>query len=149
MIVKVSCIFLLGTIMKVLKQMREITDAVIMERNSYYAEKKREPNDSSRLTASISIQNQLPAAMIDNDHPLALACADAIRRILNQTPPICGCGPANEGYMLINHGIPTICGFGPLGGNVHGVDEWISVPSLTETLHIYLDVVTRYCHVLN
>ncbi|CAF3378239.1 unnamed protein product, partial [Rotaria sp. Silwood2] len=56
-----------------------------------------------------------------------------------------GCGPANEGYMLIGSGIPTICGFGPIGGNVHGVDEWISIPSMAQTVDIYVDIVSNYC----
>jgi len=38
--------------------------------------------------------------------------------------------------MLIESGIPIICGFGPIGGNVHGVDEWISVPSMAQTVNI-------------
>ena len=35
-------------------------------------------------------------------------------------------GPANEGYMLIGAGIPTLPGFGAEGGNAHAPDEWLS-----------------------
>ncbi|CAF3670233.1 unnamed protein product [Adineta steineri] len=102
-------------------------------------------NLSARLSASITIKNQLPAAAIDSNHALVLSCVNAVKKILNITPTTNGCGPANEGYMLIDSGIPTICGFGPIGGNVHGVDEWISVPSMAQTVDIYLDIVSNYC----
>ncbi len=61
---------------------------------------------------------------------------NAVKKVLNITSITNGCGPANEGYMLIESGIPIICGFEPNGGNVHGVDEWISVPSMAQTVNI-------------
>ena len=36
-----------------------------------------------------------------------------------------GAGPGNEGYLLIGAGIPILCGFGPIGGNLHTPDEWV------------------------
>lgn len=48
-----------------------------------------------------------------------------------------GYGPANESYMLVRKGIPTIV-FGPLGGGAHSDNEFISVKSLVKTIKVYL-----------
>ena len=100
---------------------------------------------SNWLSASVTIVTKLPAVSIDSTHPLVVSCVNAIQKIYNLTPTTNGCGPANEGYMLIENGIPTICGFGPIGGNVHGVDEWISLTSMSQTVDTYCDIVRNYC----
>ena len=128
-----------------LKNIKDIIDNVINERNEFYRQVSLDSTSSARLSASLEIKNQLPAASIDSSHPLVLSCVNAVKKVLDVTPTTRGCGPANEGYMLIDSGIPTICGFGPVGGNVHGVDEWISVPSMARTVDIYIDIVSRYC----
>ncbi|CAF1203867.1 unnamed protein product [Rotaria sordida] len=129
----------------ILKKIEDIMKTIINERNEFYRKMTFNSTSSARLSASITIKNQLPAATIDSNHPLVLSCVNAVKKILSITPTTNGCGPANEGYMLIESGIPTICGFGPIGGNVHGVDEWISIPSMTQTVDIYLDIVSNYC----
>lgn len=125
----------------ILRQIETIVKGIVDERNEFYL-----PSIAPRLSTSITVNTQLPAASIDVQHPLVSACIAAVEKIHQFTPTAYGCGPANEGYMLIESGIPTICGFGPTGGNVHGVDEWISVPSMTQTVDVYTDIVVRYCH---
>jgi len=129
----------------ILKKIEDITENIINERNEFYRKMAPDSASSARLSASITIKNQLPAATIDSNHPLVLSCVSAVKKILNIIPTTNGCGPANEGYMLIESGIPTICGFGPIGGNAHAVDEWISIPSMAQTVDIYLDIVSNYC----
>ena len=129
----------------ILQQIKDTLNNIINERNEFYREKTLDSTSSARLSASITVKNHLPAATIETNHPLVLSCVNAVKNILNITPTTNGCGPANEGYMLIESGIPTICGFGPIGGNVHGVDEWISVPSMAQTVDIYIDIVSKYC----
>lgn len=129
----------------VLKKIEEIVENTISERNEFYRKVMSNSTSSARLSASIKIINQLPAARIEPNHSLVLSCVDAVKKVLNITPTTHGCGPANEGYMLIDSSIPTICGFGPIGGNVHGVDEWISIPSMAQTVDIYTDIVSNYC----
>ena len=129
----------------VLQKVKEIVDATIDERNEYYRKMWPSHAPSDRLSASLTVKTRLPAAMIESSHPLVLSCVNAVRKVLQTTPSTHGCGPANEGYMLIQSGIPTICGFGPIGGNVHGVDEWISIPSMVQTVDIYLEIVKNYC----
>jgi len=58
--------------------------------------------------------------------------------------PIGGAGPANEGYMLIGAGIPTLPGFGPTGGNAHAPDEWVEIASLTTTMATFAGIICDY-----
>lgn len=129
----------------IMRKIENIIKHIIDERNEFYRKISLDSSSSARLSASVTIKNQLPAATIDSHHPLVLCCINSVTKILNIIPTTNGCGPANEGYMLIGNHIPTICGFGPIGGNVHGVDEWISVSSLTDTVDIYVDIVSNYC----
>ncbi len=107
---------------------------------------RRNATGSGQLSARIAVKNSLPAAHIPRHHPLVRACVEATAQVTGETPPVAGCGPANEGYMLIQAGIPTIAGFGPIGGNAHAPDEWVDTASLSETVAIYTEVVRRYCH---
>ena len=120
----------------VLERTQAMVDQVLARRNA---------GREAQLWAEIQVKNDLPAAHIPPQHPLAQACVEATRRVTGETPPVAGCGPSNEGYMLIQAGIPTIAGFGPVGGNAHAPDEWVAVESLAETVAIYVEAVRLYC----
>jgi acetylornithine deacetylase/succinyl-diaminopimelate desuccinylase-like protein len=96
------------------------------------------------LRASLEVKNRLPGAAIPMDHPLALIAQKYAEAITGRAWPIAGAGPANEGYMLIGAGIPTLCGFGPEGGSAHAPDEWVSVDSLPQTAAMYAGSVREY-----
>jgi acetylornithine deacetylase/succinyl-diaminopimelate desuccinylase-like protein len=46
--------------------------------------------------------------------------------------------------MLIGAGIPTLCGFGPIGGNAHAPNEWVRVDSLPKTAAMFAGIITSY-----
>jgi succinyl-diaminopimelate desuccinylase len=96
------------------------------------------------LRVSVTVKNSLPAAAIPADHPLALIAQRHAEAATGRPWPIRGAGPANEGYMLIGAGIPTLPGFGPEGGIVHAPDEWVSVPSLAVTVAVYAGVIEEF-----
>ena len=104
------------------------------------AEMARRPG----LGVTLTVKNSLPGAAIPTDHPLATIAARYTEAITGRAWPIAGAGPANEGYMLIEAGIPTLCGFGPTGGNAHAPDEWIEVASLSRTVAMYAGIVGEY-----
>jgi acetylornithine deacetylase/succinyl-diaminopimelate desuccinylase-like protein len=83
------------------------------------------------LGITVIIKNNLPAAAIPLDHPLAQIAQRHAQANTGAAWPIAGAGPANEGYMLIEAGVPTLPGFGPTGGKAHAPDEWVGVDSLT------------------
>jgi acetylornithine deacetylase/succinyl-diaminopimelate desuccinylase-like protein len=116
---------------------REVLDAVARVVDEVTA---RRPG----LGVAWEVKNDLPGAAIPADHPLALTARRHARTVTGRAWPIAGAGPANEGYMLIGAGIPTLPGFGPQGGNAHAADEWVSVESLPETVAVYAGVVRDY-----
>jgi acetylornithine deacetylase/succinyl-diaminopimelate desuccinylase-like protein len=96
------------------------------------------------LTITTTIKNHLPAAVIPPTHPLPQIAQHHAQTYTGKPWPILGAGPANEGYMLINGGIPTLPGFGPTGGNAHAADEWVEIASLSTTLAIYASTICEY-----
>jgi acetylornithine deacetylase/succinyl-diaminopimelate desuccinylase-like protein len=96
------------------------------------------------LSLDVQVKNRLPAAAIPVDHPLVQNAARWARAVTGEPWPIRGAGPANEGYMLIGAGIPTLCGFGPRGGNAHAPDEWVATASLSQTLAVYAGLIHDY-----
>ncbi|HUF38783.1 MAG TPA: M20/M25/M40 family metallo-hydrolase [Anaerolineales bacterium] len=100
--------------------------------------------DRPGLALGYSIKNDLPAAMIDPDHPLARLAQKHAEALFGREYPVRIAGPANEGYMLIGAGIPTLPGFGPLGGNAHAPDEWVDLASLLVTVAVYASVIRDY-----
>ena len=79
----------------------------------------------------------LPAVSIPVETPIVAALSRWTERLTGQRPAVAGAGPANEGYLLIGAGIPTICGFGPPGGNAHAANEYVEVAGLVQTARIY------------
>jgi acetylornithine deacetylase/succinyl-diaminopimelate desuccinylase-like protein len=97
-----------------------------------------------RISIEMKITVDTPGAAIPADHPLAVLAQDYTEAVLGRRWPAAGAGPANEGYMLIGAGIPTLCGFGPTGGNPHAPDEWVAVESLPATLAIFAGIIHDY-----
>jgi len=96
------------------------------------------------LQFSTHIKNSLPGATIDPQHTLVQTTARQAKLFTGRDWKIAGAGPANEGYMLIGAGIPTLCGFGPEGGNAHQPDEWVSVESLPTTAAMFAAIIADY-----
>lgn len=98
----------------------------------------------SRISFDMKVTVDIPGASIPKDHPLALIAQDYTEKMTGRRWETAGAGPANEGYMLIEAGIPTLCGFGPTGGNPHAPDEWVEISSLPATLAIYAGIIHDY-----
>jgi len=103
-------------------------------------EEKLHPGLKVDLVATIN----LPAAAIPLDHRLVLTAQRIAHSISGRDWPAMGTGPANEEYMLIEAGIPTLCGFGATGGNPYAPDEWVEIASLTQTMAIYAGIIQEY-----
>ena len=101
-------------------------------------------SERPRITFEMNLKVDIPGAFIPGDHPLALLAQDYTEAITGRRWETAGAGPANEGYMLIGAGIPTLCGFGPTGGNPHAPDEWVEINSLPVTAAIFAGVIRDY-----
>ena len=98
----------------------------------------------TRITFAMDVTVNIPGAAIPQDHPLALIAQDYTEAITGRRWETAGAGPANEGYMLIGEDIPTLCGFGPTGGNPHAPDEWVEIKSLSTTVAIFAGIIRDY-----
>ncbi len=96
------------------------------------------------LSVTVTIKNKLPGAAIPIDHPLVQVAEAQTKQWTGHKWPVAGAGPANEGYMMIEAGIPTLCGFGPTGGGAHAADEWVEIASLVPTMGMYCGIVSEY-----
>ncbi len=115
----------------------EVIDLV--QKQVQVVEKKR-----PRIRIEMKVTVDIPGAVIPKDHPLALLAQDYTEAVTGRRWETAGAGPANEGYMLIGAGIPTLCGFGPTGGNPHAPDEWVEIQSLPATVAIFAGIIHDY-----
>ncbi|MCZ7569274.1 MAG: M20/M25/M40 family metallo-hydrolase [Ardenticatenaceae bacterium] len=106
-----------------IEEVRAMADAIARER--------------PRVHFEIETPVDLPAAFIPAETPIVQRLAHWAEALTGRRPAIAGVGPANEGYLLIQAGIPTVCGFGPPGGNAHAADEYVEVAGLLLAAKIY------------
>lgn len=97
-----------------------------------------------RISFELKVLVDIPGASIPRDHPLALLAQDYTEALTGRLWETAGAGPANEGYMLISAGVPTLCGFGPTGGNPHAPDEWVEIESLPNTVAMFAGIIHDY-----
>ena len=93
------------------------------------------------LRLSYTVKVNIPGASIPLDHPLVLIAQNYTEQITGRRWSAEAAGPANEGYMLISEGIPTLCGFGPTGGGAHAPNEWVSIESLPLTAAMFTGII--------
>ncbi len=89
------------------------------------------------ISFDYELLNHLPAAMSYPGAPVFGVVQQAAQSVIGFTPELTVCGPANEGYLFIEQGIPIVCGFGPTGANAHAVDEYVNLASLRDAALIY------------
>jgi acetylornithine deacetylase/succinyl-diaminopimelate desuccinylase-like protein len=90
-----------------------------------------------RLRFEYELLNYAPAAISDETAPLFTILERVIEQVKGFKPPRVVAGPANEGYLLIERGIPTACGLGPTGENAHGTDEYVDIQGLVDAAAIF------------
>lgn len=90
-----------------------------------------------KLSCELILNSFAAGASIGHEEPVVQSVKKWAERFLKRTPPTAVVGPANESYMLIKNGIPTICAFGPDGGNCHTFNEHVLVDSIPLVATIY------------
>lgn len=105
-------------------------------------------HERPKLRFDYELLNYAPAAISDEGAAIVSTLESAVQDVKGQTPERVVAGPANEGYLLIERGIPTICGFGPRGANAHAIDEYVEAASLGDTAAIFCLTAHRLSHFL-
>lgn len=101
-------------------------------------------NERPGITFEMNVTVAIPGAFIPKEHPLVLLAQDYTEAITGRRWEAAAAGPANEGYMLIEAGIPTLCGFGPTGANPHAPNEWVEISSLPRTVAMFAGIIHDY-----
>ncbi len=92
---------------------------------------------SNRLEFTYELLNYTPAAISDENAPIFSIVEQTINQVKGITAERVVAGPANEGYLLIERGIPTLCGLGPTGENAHAANEFVEIQGLQDAAAIF------------
>ncbi|MGO4394385.1 M20 family metallopeptidase [Variovorax sp. M-6] len=84
-----------------------------------------------------------PAYRVPDTNPMVAALREAGRAELGISLPTTVVGPSNIGNYLHGLGVPTLCGFGLHGENIHAADERVSLDSIGPVYRIYRDALYR------
>lgn len=87
--------------------------------------------------------NFIPAAISDENAPLFAILSEVIPLVKGVPAERTVAGPANEGYLLIGQGIPTVCGFGPTGANAHAANEYADLDGLLDAALMFALTASR------
>jgi acetylornithine deacetylase/succinyl-diaminopimelate desuccinylase-like protein len=87
--------------------------------------------------------NFIPAVISDENASLFSILGDVIPLVKGFPAERTVAGPANEGYLLIGRGIPTICGLGPTGANAHAANEYVEIEGLLDAALIFALTASR------
>jgi acetylornithine deacetylase/succinyl-diaminopimelate desuccinylase-like protein len=96
-----------------------------------------------RLTFHHELLNYAPAAISDERVAIFSILETVIQEIKSIVPERVVAGPANEGYLLIERGIPTVCGLGPTGANAHAANEYVEIHGLVDAAVIFALTASR------
>lgn len=81
--------------------------------------------------------NFIPAVISDEKAALFSILGEVIPLVKGFPAERTVAGPANEGYLLIGRGIPTVCGLGPTGANAHAANEYVEIEGLMDAALIF------------
>jgi acetylornithine deacetylase/succinyl-diaminopimelate desuccinylase-like protein len=95
------------------------------------------------LVFSYDLLNYVPAAISDERAPIFSILEAVIKEFKSIIPERVVAGPANEGYLLIERGIPTVCGLGPTGANAHAANEYVEIEGLVDAAVIFALTASR------
>lgn len=62
----------------------------------------------------------------------------------SRAPLLASTGTTDARFFHLYAGIPATC-YGPQAGNIHGIDEWVSIDSLMEVAQVYALFIARWC----
>jgi succinyl-diaminopimelate desuccinylase len=88
----------------------------------------------------IQIKTDIPATLSSPEAPMIQLAVILHEKIFGKKPFLKGSGPANESYMLIGRGIPTIAGYGPFGGGFHEPNEFANLDSLEKSVTFLIGI---------
>ena len=86
-------------------------------------------------------------AVYDPESDIARAVAGNHRLVAGESPAV-GVSTATDDRRLfqLHYGIPAVC-YGPAGGGLHGVDEWVDLESMRTCTRVLAAAALDWCGV--
>ena len=82
---------------------------------------------------------------IDTEQPIIRALANSHRDIIGTDPTFAPfTGTTDVKFFHLYGDIPSTC-YGPIGADIHGIDEWVSIASMQQVAAVYALVIARWC----
>jgi acetylornithine deacetylase len=78
------------------------------------------------------------------DEPLVRALSRAYEDVRGEAPPLVATTATTDARHFIRSGIPAVC-FGPRAEQIHGIDERVSLASMTECAEVLARFVVDWC----
>jgi acetylornithine deacetylase len=83
-------------------------------------------------------------SVVRDDEPVVLALADAYAAVHGRPPDLRATTATTDARHFVRHGIPAVC-FGPHAEEIHGIDERVSLASMTEVARVLAQFVLSWC----
>lgn len=86
----------------------------------------------------------VPAFEVAKNEKIIKVLLKAHKETFGSKTPVVGAGPWNDAWMFLERGIPTVCGYGPDGGNIHGADEFVDLESMKKVTKVFAGTVLEF-----
>jgi acetylornithine deacetylase len=83
-------------------------------------------------------------AVVDGDEPVVGALSEAYAGVHGERPPAIATTATTDARHFVRAGIPAVC-FGPRGERIHGIDERVSLRSVTESAQVLGLFIRDWC----
>jgi succinyl-diaminopimelate desuccinylase len=93
---------------------------------------------ADKIRFDVEVKTNIPGIALSRDEKIVQILKKLDEQVMGIIPELQGAGPACEGYMFVQAGIPTICGFGAEGEGVHAANEYVKLDSLPKILEMYV-----------
>ena len=88
---------------------------------------------------------QAEGLVVDLTQPALTTLVDCHRAIAGTDPGTWAfTGTTDVKYFHLHGDMPSTC-YGPGGGNIHGIDEWVSIDAMEEVIAVLALYVARWC----
>jgi acetylornithine deacetylase len=83
-------------------------------------------------------------AVVERDEPVVDTLSEAYARVHGERPPAIATTATTDARHFVRAGIPAVC-FGPRGEQIHGIDERVSLRSVTESAQVIGLLIRDWC----
>ena len=88
---------------------------------------------------------QAEGLVVDTDQPIIRTLAASHQEVVETEPSFHPfTGTTDVKFFHLYGDIPSTC-YGPVGADIHGIDEWVSISSMQQVAAVYALLISRWC----